>query len=1164
MRYQLSGTKTHQGLDTAMPTISIISDDCWAGQFYQMLNLQYLTPTIGLLVDPKTYINFLSNLRNEDAFSLRFIRSTQSYPVAVTPYATIHFFHYETEEQAKSAFLRRVKRIEWSQLFVKIDFGKGGYSKKELEAWNAMKLPNSIALYPPNKFGLRPNVHNGVMIPDWIIDGAKMFDISRQHFDLFHWIDTGNVRLLNSLRPAIAHGEAFLSDTAETPATYLQRSVEKLPDGELISIQTDGSSVTQTYSELWTWSASILNGLRRAKLQPGQPIVLLLEQCQDFVAALWSCFMGGFIPISVRTSSEHSQPNQPWLKLAAALEMLDEVVILTTAAIEQLLPQQSLFTHRWSVVYLEQLETSPPDFILHPSKPDDLAALYFSSGTTGKPKLVSFSCQTILNRLLANHCENSEENFLYWLPLDHASASLRIISPDVQRKVFLPTEQFIRNPLTWLDTIEKYRITRANLTNFGMALITKSVEQSPHQRWDLASVRSIGIGAEAIVPKTYQTFLSSLTPFGLNSNAIFVGYGLTECGTVVGSNISNSLNDSISNNQFLTLGKPCQGYSIRIVDEQNSLLHEGEIGHVQIKGPATTVGYYGNAQATQSLFTEDEWVDTGDLGYIYNENLTITGRAKEIIIINAKNYSCQQIEQIVETIEGVEPTFTIACAVRTPDSVTDELAIFFHTTLSDRNSIKLINQIRVALITQLGITPTYLIPLTKAAFPRTGMGKIQRQELAKKLENGEFTMLLQSLKQLAETEQQMSFTAPQTKTEVVIAGIWSNMLQHNSISIYDNFFDLGGNSLLAARVVAAIEQQLGINLPLATFLQASTVHQLSAVIDQTGWLDFWQPLVPIQTTGDRPNLFCVHGGGLHVLVYRNLAVQMGADQPVYGLQARELNEMNSSTASIEEMASDYIHAIQTIQPGGPYFLAGLSLGGKIALEMARQLQKQGQEVALVAMFDSYGPEGLTLLPPLHQLLSTLYYVFRYSIPRLLNKHLKVKNRKPQEHFQRMSLKQGSVESAILNNLHVQKESLPESKSTHFEGSFIEEAIHNFNLLVLKHSPWNFLHKKIKLGNIARLPLGKAHRNGVIHSPTPLHPTDMYNGDVTLFLASERPPGLKTDPTLGWSHLVKGTKVFKIPGHHASIIDSPLLAKILRQCIDDAQIKEFVPVKNLNS
>jgi acyl-CoA synthetase (AMP-forming)/AMP-acid ligase II/pimeloyl-ACP methyl ester carboxylesterase/acyl carrier protein len=933
--------------------VSIISDDCWAGQFYQMLNLQYLTPTIGLLFQHETYINFLSNLRKEDAFDLKFIQSNADYPIAITPYATIHFLHYQTEHQVKAAFLRRAKRIEWSELFVKIDFGKYGYSQKDIAAWNAMSLPNSIAFYPPNKFGLHPDIHNGVMIPDWVVDGGEMFEVSRQHFDLFHWLEMGEIKLPHPSKLAIVHGEALPSDVHETPATYLQQAVEKLPHGELISLQTDGLCQIQTYSQIWVRSTSILGGLRQELLQPGQCLVLLLYECHDFAAALWSCFMGGFVPVSLQVSANYSQTNHVWLRLTAILEVLDEAIILTTEAIARYLTQHDL-QHQCKFIYLEQVETSEPDNLFYPSKPDDLAALYLSSGTTGKPKLASFSCRAIANRLLANQSGNPAENSLYWLPLDHASASLRIASPGIQRKVFLPTERFIEDPLIWLDAITKYQINQTNMTNFGMALITEWIELLSKRHWDLTSIYSIGIGAETIVPKTYRSFLRALIPFGLSPNATSVGYGLTECGTVAGKDISRLPDDRES----ISLGKPCQGYSIRIVDEQNHLLYEGNIGYVQIKSQAIATGYYGNTRETQLLFTEDGWINTGDLGFIFNQNLTITSRAKEIIIINAKNYSCQEIEQIVKSIPGIEPGFTVACAIRTADSATEELAVFFNTSLNDRDLIRLRNQIRVAILTQLGITPTYFLPLAKDAFPRTATGKIKRVELAKKLEIGEFATLLQYLDRLTEAEQQINstkaFTDGRDELEIRLIKIWKKVLGSNFISIQDNFFELGGYSFLAVRLFAEIQQEFCVKLPLAALFQSPSIEQLANIMRQEGWKPVCASLVVIQAGSPQPRLFCIHSLGKGLEYYRPLVNHLKRSLPVYGLSTElgVLDQQQAPANRVEDLAAYYIKEMRTLQPEGPYFLVGASFGGFVAFEMARQLHAQGQKIAMLALLDT--------------------------------------------------------------------------------------------------------------------------------------------------------------------------------------------------------------------
>jgi len=378
------------------------------------------------------------------------------------------------------------------------------------------------------------------------------------------------------------------------------------------------------------------------------------------------------------------------------------------------------------------------------------------------------------------------------------------------------------------------------MTNFGMALIERAVKLASSRHWNLQSIKSIGIGAEAIMPQTYQAFIKCLMPFGLDPNVISTGYGLTECGTVVGGKAS-FINLPNNDNQYMQLGSPCRGYSIRIINEQGSVINEGEIGHVQVIGPSTTKGYYDDPQATQALFSNDGWMNTGDLGLIQEGNLIITGRIKEIIIINAKNYSCQEIEQVVNSLEEIDASATVACGFRQPKSTTDELAIFFNpnSTAIDNNTlhearqnIKVIKQIRLIVATQLNITPTYVIPIAKSTIPRTAFGKVKRKKLAEKIQRGELDHLIHKLEKLAQEELQAKFVAPKTETEKAMVKIWSKVFHYEHIGVQDNFFDLGGNSLLSAKLVAEIEKEFKQKLPLEALIKLGTIADLAKILDQ--------------------------------------------------------------------------------------------------------------------------------------------------------------------------------------------------------------------------------------------------------------------------------------------------------------------------------------------
>ena len=182
--------------------------------------------------------------------------------------------------------------------------------------------------------------------------------------------------------------------------------------------------------------------------------------------------------------------------------------------------------------------------------------------------------------------------------------------------------------------------------------------------------------------------------------------------------------------------------------------------------------------------------------------------------------------------------------------------------------------------------------------------------------------------------------------------IWQEILGLDSIGLDQNYFDLGGDSSLAAHLFAKIETAFGIKLPLATLFDAPTIEELARVLDSEASSASWSPLVAIQSSGSRPPFFCVHGAGGTVLIYRELARRLGPDQPFYGLQSLGLDGACPPLARIEDMAALYVKEIRRMQSHGPYFLGGYCMGGTVAFEVAQQIQAQGERVALLALFDT--------------------------------------------------------------------------------------------------------------------------------------------------------------------------------------------------------------------
>jgi len=194
-----------------------------------------------------------------------------------------------------------------------------------------------------------------------------------------------------------------------------------------------------------------------------------------------------------------------------------------------------------------------------------------------------------------------------------------------------------------------------------------------------------------------------------------------------------------------------------------------------------------------------------------------------------------------------------------------------------------------------------------------------------------------------------------------LAHIWQELLGVEAIGTDQNYFDLGGDSSLAVQLFARIEKTFQVKLPLATLFEAPTIEELARILRQEAPASSgWTPLVAIQPNGSRPIFFCLHGAGGNVLIYRDLARYLGPDQPFYGLQAQGLDGSCAPLTTIEEMAALYVDEIRRFQPRGPYFIGGYCMGGTLAYEVARQLRVAGEQIALLALFDTMDWSGVKL------------------------------------------------------------------------------------------------------------------------------------------------------------------------------------------------------------
>jgi thioesterase domain-containing protein len=354
------------------------------------------------------------------------------------------------------------------------------------------------------------------------------------------------------------------------------------------------------------------------------------------------------------------------------------------------------------------------------------------------------------------------------------------------------------------------------------------------------------------------------------------------------------------------------------------------------------------------------------------------------------------------------------------------------------------------------------------------------------------------------------FVAPRNEQERLIAEVWEQLLGVQPVGVTDNFFELGGHSMLAVRAMAEVEKRTGVALPLAALFQRATVEHLASLLAAPEAHEAASSLVPLQTEGEASPLFLVHPAGGTVFCYLELAKYFRGERPVYGLQALGVDGLHPPHTNVEEMCAHYIQAMRRVQPTGPYRLAGWSLGGNLAYEMARQLVSQGDEVALLALLDS---GALPADRPIDEseFLALVVALFPGEEHR------------PLEDVQQMS---------------------PDEQLTYFVHRAAQAGLAPADDLAVSQHVFRVFQANMKAT--------------LEHRPQP------YSGKVTLLRAAQQQKihEVSDDPYLGWRSLAQGgVEVHHVPGDHAHMVHEPnvaALAETLKTCLSHVDCEPTAP------
>ncbi|MFE9701893.1 AMP-binding protein [Streptomyces sp. NPDC005930] len=722
----------------------------------------------------------------------------------------------------------------------------------------------------------------------------------------------------------------------------------------------------QTHVELLDDALRVLTGLRRRGLRPQDKVVLLLQRPRDFLTAFWAAVLGGFVPCPMAPPAGDTERWSAQLRHAHTL--LDGPLLVTDPESAATLPDMDDLS-ACPLLELRADEAAEPCTGV---APDDTAVLVLTSGSTGNAKAVVLTHANLLASMAAKngyHRLTDEDISLNWVSFDHVAALLEghlLPLSTGSRQVHVEPRVVLGRPLEFLRLVSRHGVTATFTPNFLLGALISAADavdaaataegDADGERLDLSGLRHIVSGGEAVVRATGEAFLDRFAAHGLARDALWPAFGMTE--TCAGSIYSAGAFPGIDRGQeFANLGTPVEGLRIRVVDAEDRPLPAGEVGELQLTGPMITPGYHNNPGATAAAFTADGWFRSGDLGRIDDGRLSLVGRSKDSIIVNGVNYFSHELETVLEQLPLVAASHVAVFPTRAPGDDTERVVIAFHAEVADGDGAALhqvLTAVRNTTVLHWGFRPALILPLPKDAFPKTSLGKTQRALMRRRLESGEYDAARRDVAALT-LRMLGGHTPPAGPTERALAGIYAEILgtAEAAIGAEANFFDLGGTSLDILRLRSRVAQRLGVtDLEVVTVLRSPTVRALARRLDRpAGNAPAYDPVVPMQTTGTKTPLFCVHPGVGEVLVFVNLAQYFVGDRPFYALRARGFEDGEKPFATFDQMVDCYVEAIRARQPHGPYAVAGYSFGGAVAFEIAKQLRAQGERVDFVGSFN---------------------------------------------------------------------------------------------------------------------------------------------------------------------------------------------------------------------
>jgi amino acid adenylation domain-containing protein len=680
-----------------------------------------------------------------------------------------------------------------------------------------------------------------------------------------------------------------------------------------VAVRCGGDALT--YEELDQRAIRLAAKLQLLGVKPGDAVGLFVERSLEMVVGLLGILKSGaaYVPMD---------PAFPTERLGFMVEDAEMPVIVTQASVVGQLPR-----HGAEIVLMDgELPEVPAGFHTRSTGSGSLAYVIFTSGSTGRPKGVQIPHRAVVNFLNSMRREPG-------LTADDVLLAVTTLSFDIAcLEIFLPLTTGATLVVATRETVSDGNLLRDALERTGTTVMQAtpvSWRMLLEAGWGGSSSLKILIGGEAVP----RDLVNQLVP---RVASVWNMYGPTE--TTIWSTVSRL---EIGEGQ-VSIGRPIDNTQVYIVSPGMQLQPVGVVGELLIGGDGLALGYLKLPELTAEKFVADPFSGqagarlyrTGDLArWREDGTLECLGRIDHQVKIRGFRIELGEIEATLSKLDQVSQC---AVAVREDRPGDQRLVAYYVAKAGSEASI---TEWRNYLRSKL---PEYMVPqhfVELEAMPLTPNGKVDRKALPAPD---------------AATTSRVEHIAPRDSIETKLLGIFSEVLKNSELGVTDNFFEFGGHSLLAVRLVSRIEKKFGRRIPLVALFNSPDVERIANILRSHEKVESsWNSLVPIRPNEAKPAIYTVHGAGGNLLIYRVLADHLSSVFSVYGFQSQGLDGKSRAFTRIEEMAAHYVQELRAFQHKGPYYLCGYCMGGAVAYEMARLLLSEKQKIGMVAMLDSY-------------------------------------------------------------------------------------------------------------------------------------------------------------------------------------------------------------------